>query len=221
MTHSTQQYDITVACDEADLLQACALRAEAYGHHLGPAVDGFASIEDLDREPGTWVLLCRDAESGEVLGTARIQTNQQRSLMVERSMILPHQIARSSRAEVTRLAVRPGADRGVKLALMRAVYQLCSVMSVEWLVICARSESLARTYRALGFEDFLEPGQRVLLAHAGNLPHLVLTMNLAHTRQRWQHTGHRLRTFMLEGEQLQWLATLHLSHQRDQQARVA
>ncbi|HET8693045.1 MAG TPA: hypothetical protein VFM33_00080 [Aquabacterium sp.] len=206
--HSTRQYDVSVVSTETELLQACAVRAEAYGHHLGAAVLSFSAVEDMDREAGTFVLLCRDSISGAVLGTARIQTNEHRPLLVERSVILPRHIARRTRAEVTRLAVKPGSDRLVKLSLMRAVYQFCEAQGIDWLVICARSEPLARTYRSLGFVDFLEPGQHVLLAHAGHLPHLVFTMDVAATRQRWLAAGHRLQSFMLECAQGPWLGYL-------------
>lgn len=198
MTSASLNFEVHVAVTEADLVDACQVREQAYGHHLGDAVASFSAVEALDRAAETVVLVCRDKASGQAIGTARIQTNAARPLLVERSVILPHHIAACARAEVTRLAVLPGADPLVKLCLMKAVYQYCAAHGIDWLVICARSEPLARNYRRLGFKDFLAPGQMVPLAHAGQIPHFVFTMDIQGTRREWQRHGHRLQTFMFE-----------------------
>lgn len=202
MTASALNFAVHVATSEFDLIDACQVREKAYGHHLGDAVASFSTVEALDRASETVVLVCRDKASGEALGTARIQSNAVRPLLVERSVILPRHIAACARAEVTRLAVLPGANALVKLCLMKAVYQYCEAHAIDWLVICARSESLARNYRRLGFKDLLAPGQMVPLAHAGQIPHFVFTMNIEGTRRAWQRDGHRLQAFMLEATHL-------------------
>lgn len=195
---ATLPFEVVVATTELELADACQVREAGYGHHLGDAATGFAQIEAMDRSPDTVVLLCRDKATGQALGTARIQTGAKRPLLLERSVILPDHIAAHTRAEVTRLAVLPGADPLVKLSLMKAVYLYCSEHGIDWLVICARSEPLARNYRRLGFKDFLGPGQMVPLAHAGHIPHFVFTMDIQATRAQWQEQGHRLRGFMCE-----------------------
>ncbi|MDE2592677.1 MAG: hypothetical protein KGL57_00455 [Burkholderiales bacterium] len=198
MTTHALSFAVHVATSESDLIDACQVREKAYGHHLGDAVASFSTVEAADRDPETVVLICRDKLTGEAIGTARIQSNAARPLMVERSVILPHHIAARSRAEVTRLAVLPGADAMAKLCLMKAIYQYCEAEGIDWLVICARSEPLARNYRRLGFKDFLAPGHMVPLAHAGHIPHLVFTMDIDGTRSEWQRDGHRLQSFMFE-----------------------
>lgn len=198
MSTASLSFEVHVATTESDLIDACDVREKAYGHHLGGAVASFSAVEALDRAPETVVLVCRDKATGEAIGTARIQSNAVRPLLVERSVILPHHIAACSRAEVTRLAVLPGAHTLVKLCLMKAIYQYCEAHGIDWLVICARSEPLSRNYRRLGFKDFLAPGQMVPLAHAGNIPHFVFTMDIAGTRIEWQRDGHRLQGFMFE-----------------------
>jgi hypothetical protein len=198
MSHSPLSFEVCVASSEADLRDACRVREQAYGHHLGDeAVSGFGHADKLDRAPGTVVLLCRDKATGQAIGTARIHPNAPR-LLVERNVILPHRIAASPRAEVTRLAVLPGASPLVKLSLIKSVYLYCEAEGVDWLVICARSEALSRHYRALGFKDFLAKGEMLPLAYAGNIPHFVFTMNVPQMRAQWLAEGHRLQGFMFE-----------------------
>lgn len=192
--------DVRVAVTDADMAQAGCVREAAYGHHLGQTMANFAmSADPLDRAPGTVVLLCVDKATGKTIGTVRIQpASQGGTLLIERSVILPRSLAAQSRAEVTRLAVLPGASSLVKLYLMRAVYQYCEAHDIAWLVIAARNEALSRSYRHLGFKDFLAPGQMVPLAHAGHLPHFVFTMDMRSIKAEWRRTGHRLHAFMFE-----------------------
>ncbi len=197
MPQRASRFAVHIATTDDDLRDACQVRLAGYGHHLGEVGAGFGQVDALDVADGVAVLICRDEHTGQALGTVRIQTHVHQPLQVERCVILPHQITSSTRAEVTRLAVCPGVDASVKLHLMKAVYDYCDEQGIEWLVICARSQSLARTYRMLGFQDYLAPGQMVPLSYAGNMPHLVFTLNLPQTRQHWRGAGHRLQQFML------------------------
>ncbi|HEX5357348.1 MAG TPA: hypothetical protein VFW93_14100 [Aquabacterium sp.] len=192
--------EVRVAVSDDELAQAGGVREAAYGHHLGQAVANFAmSADPLDRAPGTVVLLCLDKATGQAIGTVRIQpAGMGGTLLIERSVILPRQLVAQSRAEVTRLAVLPGASSLVRLHLMRAIYQYCETHGIHWLVIAARNEALSRSYRHLGFKDFLAPGQMVPLTHAGNLPHFVFTMDVRATKDEWCRQGHRLHAFMFE-----------------------
>lgn len=194
--------EVCVATTDAALCEAGWVREAAYGHHLGATVANFGmSADPLDRAAGTVVLLCRDKTTGQAIGTARIQPSGPGApLMIERSVILPHQLATQSRAEVTRLAVLPGASALAKLCLMKAIYLYCEAHGVHWLVIAARNEALSRDYRRLGFKDFLASGQMVPLAHAGQLPHFVFTMDVQGIQEEWRRTGHRLHHFMFEAK---------------------
>ncbi|HEX5310616.1 hypothetical protein [Aquabacterium sp.] len=202
MTPCASRFAVQIATTDDDLRDACRVRMAGYGHHLGEVGASFGQVDHLDVADDVAVLICRDTDTGEPVGTVRIQTHERHPLQVERCVILPHQITSAARAEATRLAVLPGADASVKLHLMKAVYDYCEAHAIEWLVICARSQSLARTYRMLGFQDYLAPGQMVPLTYAGNIPHLVFTMNLPQTRQVWEQAGHRLQQFMLAPSRL-------------------
>jgi hypothetical protein len=194
----TLSFEVGIAATEDALLDACQLRASAYGHHLGDAVAGFSQVAAEDRALGTVVLVCRDKASGQAIGTARIQCSKFGPLSIERCIILPHRMARQTRIEVTRLAVSRGADPLVKLCLMKAVYLYCEAHGVNGLLACARSEALSRPYRRLGFKDFLAGGEMLPLPYAGGIAHAVLTMDLPAVRDEWRRSGHRLYRFMFE-----------------------
>lgn len=219
-----QDLAVRVAVTDVDMAQAGHVREAAYGHHLGQAVASFTmSADPLDRAPGTVVLMCMDKATGQAIGTVRIQpAGAGGTLLIERSVILPRQLAAQSRAEVTRLAVLPGVSCLVKLHLMKAIYQYCAAHDIRWLVIAARNEALSRSYRHLGFKDFLAPGQMVPLAHAGHLPHYVFTMDVPATRAEWCRSGHRLHAFMFEEthEDLPGFRR-EVAHQAQVQRRVA
>ena len=182
--------------DAADLRDACAVRAQAYGHHLPGWAERLAQPDALDHLPGTRVLLCRDKHSGEALGTARIQSSRYGRLQIEHSVDLPGEMLGAARAEVTRLAITAGAPAAVKLALMKACYQHCLVDELRWLVIGARLPALVKLYRKLGFVLMAGTEDGVPLAHAGGLAHQVLSLDMASVRSRWEAGGHPWLDFM-------------------------
>jgi hypothetical protein len=191
-------FTVRLARHPGDLVDACRLRAEAYGHHVPELSQPLARPDGLDGQPGTAVLVCRDKASGRAVGTARVQRNQHAPLLLESSLILPRRLAERPRAEITRLAVAPGADAQLRPALMKAAYLYCLASQVRWLVIGARSDALIRIYRRLGFEDVLGPDDRVPLAHAGNLPHRILAFDVVAAERTWLAAGHGLYPFMIE-----------------------
>lgn len=198
METSNLGFAVRLASSEQDFIDACAVRAIAYGHHdpeLGPK---FGDVEALDRAEGTVVLLCRDLETGACMGTARIQLSTFGPLTLESSLRLPQWLRNRLRAQISRLAVVPGASNVVKLLLMKASYQYCLAMQVRWMVIGARSAALIRNYRSLGFQDVFEPGSWVPLASVGGLPHQILALDVAGAKQAWQATKNRLLGFMTE-----------------------
>lgn len=191
-------FTVRLARSRADLADACRIRAEAYGHHLPQMAQPLAVPDALDGQPGTAIVICRDKRSGAAIGTLRIQRNLHAPLVLEGSVILPRRFADVPRAEITRLAVAPGADPATRLALMKASYLYAISNQVRWLVIGARSEALIRIYRRLGFDDVLGPDDRVPLAHAGGLPHRILAFDVVAAERTWLGAGHGLYPFMIE-----------------------
>lgn len=191
-------FSVKLAASKTDLGDACRVRAEAYGHHLPSMQTTLGAPDALDFHRSAAVLLTRDKTSGEATGTARIQRNAGGKLQLEHSVILPAWLADQPKAEITRLAVMPGADALTRLMLMKSAYLYCLATQVRWLVIGARSDALIRIYRRLGFRDVFGADDRVPLAHAGNLPHRVLAFDVTAAERTWLAARHGLYPFMIE-----------------------
>ena len=198
MQEASLGFDVRLANSEQDFRDACATRAIAYGHHDPEIGSQFSGVEPLDRAEGTVVLVCRDRATGECMGTARIQVSGFGPLTLEASLTLPDWLTRRLRAQISRLAVLPGASNVVKLLLMKASYQYCLATQVRWMVIGARSAALIRNYRSLGFQDVFESGAWHALASGGGLPHQILALDITGAKDAWQATKNRLLGFMTE-----------------------
>ena len=181
----------------ADLLDACVVRAQAYGHHMPDMGERLVEPDPLDLAGGTTVFLCRDKGSGRATGTMRIQTSHAGPLLMESSLALPDWLAVAPRAEITRLAVAVGADPLTKLCLMKVSYLFCMAQQVQWMAIGARNEALIRNYRRLGFVDALGAGEFVPLAHTGGLLHRILAFDVVGAERSWAAARHPLYDFMV------------------------
>lgn len=196
--HTPLGFTVRLAAGAADLRDACQVRAQAYGRHLPQMRSTLVQPDALDAHPGTAILVCRDKHSGQAIGTLRLQRACAGPLQIEHSAALPEALLRRSRAELTRLAVMPGADPLVRPMLMKASYLWCLASQVRWMVIGARSDALIRIYRHLGFVDVFGEDERVPLAHAGGLPHRVLAFDVTAAERTWLAAGHGLYPLMIE-----------------------
>jgi hypothetical protein len=191
-------FTLRLAGSRDDLLDACAVRAQAYGHHLPEMGQHLGEPDALDLAEGTAVFICRDKASGRATGTMRIQTSHRGPLMMEGSLALPPWLAGATRAEITRLAVCVGADPLTKLCLMKASYLYCMAEQVHWMAIGARNEALIRNYRRLGFVDALGRDELVPLLHTGGLPHRILAFDVLAAERAWSASRHPLYGFMVD-----------------------
>ena len=198
MATASMGFTTGIARTRQALCDASAVRAEAYGHHVPEMGTALLQPDAIDLLPGTTVLVCRDKASGQVAGTARIQRNLQAPLQIERNVQVPEALAGQPLAEITRLAIRPGADNLMRPMLVKACYLFAVASQIRWLVIGARSPALIRIYRGLGFADLLGEGRQVPLAHAGGLPHSVLAFNVVTAERTWHAARHGLYGFMVE-----------------------
>ncbi len=198
MSSCTLGFRLQPAASHDDLLEACAVRAQAYGHHLPEMGRRLAEPDAIDLAEGTTVFLCRDKASGRVTGTMRVQTSHAGPLMMESSVVLPAWLAVAPRAEITRLAVTVGVDPLTKLCLMKASYLFCVAQGVRWMAIGARNEALIRNYRRLGFIDVLGDGEQVPLAHTGGLLHRILAFDVVSAERTWAAARHPLYGFMVQ-----------------------
>ena len=170
----------------------------AYGHHLPKMHNVMLEPDLLDTDPNTIVVLAVDKETGQPVGTARSQTNAGAQLLIEHSISIPEWMCSDTRSEVSRLSTVPGADPLVKLALMKASYLFCLAAQVRWMVICARSDSLVRQYRHLGFDNLFGDQSTRPMLHVGRIEHHVLAFNVHTAEARWRESGKPLYGFMVD-----------------------
>jgi hypothetical protein len=152
----------------------------------------------LDFAPGTTVFLCRAKADGRATGTMRIQSNACGPLLMESSLSLPPWLHRGARAEITRLAVRVGADPLTRLSLWKASYLYCIANQLHWMVVGARNDALIRNYVRLGFVDVFSPDEQMPLAHTGGLPHRIMAFDTTSAQRRWGEMRHPLYQFVFE-----------------------
>jgi hypothetical protein len=198
MGHCELGFTLQLVSSTEDLLDACSVRAQAYGHHLPEMGRQLAEPDSLDFDPGTSVFLCRAKADGRATGTMRIQSSACGPLLMESSLKLPPWLHGASRAEITRLAVRVGADPLTRLSLWKASYQFCMANQLHWMVVGARNEALIRNYRRLGFVDVFGPDELMPLAHTGGLPHRIMAFDNTSAQRRWGEMHHPLYQFVFE-----------------------
>lgn len=200
MTTQTLSFTLRVATDHDDLSKACKVRCASYGHHLPDLAEAFAYPDPTDLSPHTSLLLCEDKQTGEPIGTARVQTTTRggAELPIESCIVLPKTMARHGRAEITRMASVPGADPLVRLALWKAGYLYCLANQAKWLLIGARSAALVRGYKRLGANNLYEDGRTVPLTYAGDMPHHILAFDVIAAERIWFESNHPLFNFMFD-----------------------
>lgn len=171
-----------------DLIRACNVRAEAYGHKIPAFRESMAQPDHVDASPWTSVFLCEDKDTGNAVGTMRIQstTRGATTLEIEKFVTPPAELQEQGRAEVTRLASVRGADPFVRLGMWKACYLYCIAIQARWILMGVRKPSLLRAYERMGATDIFADRHEVPLGHAGNLPHRVLALDVGTVDQRWR-----------------------------------
>lgn len=183
--------------DSAESLQAAIqIRHAAYARHLPGFAAQLMEPEAADQEPGSVLLLARSKLDGSALGTMRIQTNLHQALALEQSLALPAALRDGHLAEATRLGVtQAGVGRLVKTALFKAFYLYCVGRQVDHMVVTARPP-IDRQYERLLFKEVFPGRGAIPIRHVGNLPHRVLSLELASAQPRWAAQQHPLLDFM-------------------------
>lgn len=188
-------FTVRVARDDEQLQKAIQLRCAAYGRHVPALAERFRAPETSDFEEGSVVLLAESRLDGSPLGTMRIQTNLCRALPVERSVALPARLRHQRLAEATRLGITvENVGRLVKVVLFKAFVLHCMDLEIDHMVICARAP-LDLQYEALLFEDLFPDRGFIPMRHIGDMPHRVLSFELATAEARWAAAKHPLYDF--------------------------
>ena len=193
-------FTVSVVGDQGQLSKAVQIRHAAYARHVPVFAESLRAPESTDCEDGVVVLLAESKLDGSPLGTMRIQTNEFSPLSVEQSVDLPRWLRERPLAEATRLGVTDGhMGRVVKTVLFKAFYQYCLHTGIEWMVIAGRSP-IDRQYERLLFDDVYPGMGYVPLRHANNMPHRIMSFELASARARWTQARHPLLGFMCHTE---------------------
>ena len=193
----TERLPFTVrrVATEDSLRKAVRIRHAAYARHVPEFARTLANPEACDYADDSIVLLAESRLDGTALGTARIQTNRKRPLHLEESIALPEWLQGRSLAEVTRLGIEEGRiGRVVKIALIKACFEYCEQNGIEYAVVTGRTP-IDRQYEQLLFSDVFEDKAPIPLRHVGNIPHRVMSFEIATGEQRWSAAAHPMLGF--------------------------
>ena len=194
---ATERLPFTVrrVSTNADLDKAVNVRQAAYARHVPEFAKSLGVAEAADYDSETVVLLAESKLDGSPLGSLRIQTNRLAALHLEESVELPLWLHTKRLAEITRLGVGEGRiGRLVKMALMKAMFQYCEQIGIEYIVATGRAP-IDRQYEQLMFIDVFASKAFVPLRHVGNLPHRVMAFEMATAQARWEAARHPLLAF--------------------------
>lgn len=195
--HSVERLPFTIrrVASEADMLKAVKVRHAAYARHVPEFARTLMLPEAADYESDTVVLLAESKLDGSALGTTRIQTNLVQPLHVEESIELPLWLQSSRLAEVTRLGIEEGRiGRLVKVALIKACFDYCENNGIDYAVVTGRAP-IDRQYEQLLFADVFPNKEFIPLRHVGNLPHRVMSFEIATGEARWSAAKHPMLGF--------------------------
>ena len=183
---------------QSDLTDVAGLRSNSYGKHLPELGIKLREPEDSDYELGCEVMVARSKFDGSLLGTLRTHTNVFKPLPMQASIRLPEQYQGVRMVETTRLCVKGSPNSSlVRNSLFKALFQYCHSQNVTWMMAAGR-RPVDRIYDALLFADVGEPGAFRPMAHAGNVPHRVMSFSPAHAKTNWATCQHPLYEFVFE-----------------------
>lgn len=180
---------------EDDMRKAVQIRHAAYSRHVPEFAQTLREPELSDYADSTIILLAESKLDGSPLGSMRVQTNRRRPLSVEESVALPASLQGRRLAELSRLGVDGGrVGRLVKIALFKGCFEYCEDNQIDYLVLTGRAP-VDRQYEQLLCTDVFEDRLPVPLRHVGNIPHRVMSFEIATGQARWEAAHHPLLNF--------------------------
>jgi hypothetical protein len=195
-------FTVRVVRTEAELHKAVKIRHDAYARHVPAFAETLRQPEAYDTMDGVVVLLAESKLDGSALGTMRIQSNAFRPLTLEQSVTLPDWLKGRTLAEATRLGVTDQMQgRAVKTVLFKAFFLYCQQQRIDWMVITARTP-IDRQYERLLFQDVDPSRGYVPLQHVGNLPHRIMSFEVATAEARWAARRHPLFDFIFRTQHI-------------------
>lgn len=195
-TEERLPFTVRLVRNEDDLNKAVHIRHVAYARHLPTFAETLKLPEIYDYEDGVVVLLAESKLDGSPLGSMRIQTNRFNPLSLEESMDLPLWLQGRTLAEASRLGITVDKIGSmVKTVLFKAFFQYCQQEAIDYMVITARSP-VDRQYERLLFNDVYPDMGYVPLKHVDNLPHRIMSFEVATAETRWAKVQHPLSNFI-------------------------
>ncbi|QAU33219.1 hypothetical protein [Janthinobacterium sp. 17J80-10] len=189
-------FTVRLVQTQEELSKALQIRYAAYARHVPSFAESLKMAEPNDRDSGVAILLAESKLDGSPLGTMRIQTNWYNPLSLEQSVELPAWLQNKSLAEATRLGVtEQKIGRNVKTVLFKAYFLYCVENGIDWMVIAGRSP-IDRQYDRLLFSEVYPGMGYIPLRHANNMPHRVLSFEVATAEERWNLAKHPLTNFI-------------------------
>lgn len=188
-------FRIRVASSETDLLQAVALRTQAYGRHV-PGMDAVLKAPEPDDYRDDAVLLLAESKSdGQILGSMRLLTNARHPLHLEQEIRLPARFQGRKLLEAWRLTVRHGGEaRMVSAALYKSLYEVSFHSGIDDVLVVAR-HPVDRIYKSMQFKEALG-GQKLALSNTLNLPHGLYYLPVREADTLWRTARCPLYPFM-------------------------
>lgn len=187
-------YRFSICESAADACAALDVRRRVYVESSGYAV----SVPD-EYDARSWLLLAREASSGEAVGSVRITPRQNR-LEAEEYFALPLRLRTPRAAEISRLAILPAHRKSrtffptVSLGLFKLVMRFLERIDADYMVICSRPE------RIWTFEwmRFARTGLTARYTKLGDTEHELLWYDFK--RKAHILEGHPFRAFFLDLE---------------------
>ena len=196
MVQEVLPFTVRLVRNEKDLGKAVGIRQSAYARHLPDFAETLRVPESTDAQDGVVVLLAESKLDGSALGTMRIQTNRSSPLSLEQSIDLPNWLRVRPLAQAARLGVTDDkSGRMVKTVLFKAFFQFCQQTGIEWIVIAARAP-IDRQYQRMLFTDVIAGMGFTPLLQANNIPHRIMSFEIATAKARWAEANHPLLDFM-------------------------
>ena len=197
----TERLPFTVQmASRQDLQRVARLRAATYGKHLPDLGVKLQEPEAADFERGCVVFVATSKLDGSTLGTVRVHTNMAKPLPLQASMRLPSRFRGTRMIESTRLSILGSSGSSVvRIALIKAVLQYCEMQQVDWMMVAGR-QPVDRMYDGLLCTDVEEYKKFYPMAHAGGIPHRVMSFPTMRARALWADAKHPMYEFMFETE---------------------
>ena len=144
-------FEVRAVRTREQLEAVVSFRFGAYRKHRPVVAEEMRTPEEGDLDPNSVVLYAKDKQSGEIVGSVRIESNFGGRHALADHLHLPEQIDGKPVAYITRLAVAHGpTGRLAKLGLFKAIYQYCLGLQIDYLTAAA-PVPLDRQYASLGF----------------------------------------------------------------------